>query len=134
MEVEYFYTERMWDDVLNKPKQRNVFRAFREDIIIVGIEYDNDTERKVMSDTIAGVASKEDNILNTTHKKLTYSEAVRMVSGKNKLTSTHQPQECVEAHKKNTTRQINRNQYHEYGRGTTRCITGNAITLSHIRF
>ena len=88
--------------------------------MIVGVEYDNNIERKVMNDTISGVASKEDNILNTTHKKLTYSEAVRMVSGKNKLTSTHQPQECVEAYKKNTTRQINRNQYHEYGQGTTR--------------
>ena len=58
MEVEYCHTERMWDDVLNKPKQRNVFREFMGEIIIVGIEYDNDIERKVMSDIIAGVASK----------------------------------------------------------------------------
>ena len=101
--------------------------------MIVGIEYDNNIERKVMNDTILGVASKEDNIVNTTHKKLPYSEAVMMGSGKNRLFYTHQPQECVEAHKKKTTRQINRNQYHEYGRSTTRCITGNMRTLSHIR-
>ena len=48
----------MWGCGIKKPKQRNVFREFMGEIIIVGIEYDNDIERKVMSDIIAGVASK----------------------------------------------------------------------------
>ena len=47
----------MWDDVLNNPKQCSVFREFRGELMIVGIEYDNNIERKVMNDTILGVAS-----------------------------------------------------------------------------
>ena len=45
MEVEYFPTEKMWSDVLNNPKQGKLFSKFRQDLMIVRIDCDDDTER-----------------------------------------------------------------------------------------
>ena len=41
MEVEYFLIEKMWADVLNKPKQGNFFREFRGNMMKVILDYDN---------------------------------------------------------------------------------------------
>ena len=48
----------MWGCGIKKPKQRNVFREFKGELMIVGIKDEDDIERKIMSDMIAVVASK----------------------------------------------------------------------------
>ena len=60
----------MWGDVLNKPKQVNIFREFRGDLIIVDSGYDKKLERRNNSDRIAGVISEELNGLNPVKKIL----------------------------------------------------------------
>ena len=45
----------------HKPKQGNVFREFRVDIMNVDVYYDNEEESNNTSDSIAGVISEETN-------------------------------------------------------------------------
>ena len=75
-------------------------------------------------DRIVGVAQEEENTVTTAHKNLSYRKVVRMRIGNKKVTSTHQLQECVEEHKKNTTRHMNHDRYQYTVRFTTRCIPG----------
>ena len=56
MEVEYFRTEHMWEDVLNKPKLGKVFREFRVDLNVKA-DYDDKEKREITSDRVAGVIS-----------------------------------------------------------------------------
>ena len=37
----------MWDDVLNKTNQGNGFKGFREELMNIVIEYDEDIEREI---------------------------------------------------------------------------------------
>ena len=57
----------------------------------MGINYDDVMVKLNTSDKITGVETEGDKVSNPHTKKLYYSKAVRMSSGKNKLTSTHLP-------------------------------------------
>ena len=67
----------MWADVLNNPKQGNVFRYFRGEIINVEVDYDGKVERRNTCDSIVGVISEESNELNMVKKILSYSEVLQ---------------------------------------------------------
>ena len=66
----------MWADVLNKPKQGNIFREFRGEPINIELEYDEEVERENTSDKIAGGISEGANELNTVNK-ISYSEELQ---------------------------------------------------------
>ena len=46
LEIEHMGTDKMWLDVLNKPKQGKVFREFRGHLMNVAEDYDDDVERR----------------------------------------------------------------------------------------
>ena len=52
--VEYCPTEKIWDDLLNKPKQGKDFRSFRGELMNVGINYGYNNNKTNTSDYIAG--------------------------------------------------------------------------------
>jgi hypothetical protein len=46
LEIEHMGTDKMWSDILNKPKQGKVFREFRGHLMNVAEDYDDDVERR----------------------------------------------------------------------------------------
>ena len=42
LEIQHYPTKHIWDDVLNNPKQGNVFGVFRSHLMKVPEEYDDD--------------------------------------------------------------------------------------------
>ena len=66
--VEYFPTEKMWADVLNKPKQYKVFKEYIVQLMNIEVDYDDEVERNNMSDRISEVIPEEVNELNKLQK------------------------------------------------------------------
>ena len=89
-----------WAVVLSKPNQGKPFIEFSGELMNVGINYDDDTEKINPSDRITGVETEEEKVSNPRTTNLSYREAVRTGSGKKKDVSTYPPQECVERPKK----------------------------------
>ena len=121
----------MWAGVLKKPNKGKVFRYYRGELMNTRIEYDDNKERKNMSDRISKMVSEEDIAITTTPKNISYSDALRMGSGKKKVIYTHPTQECVESQEKTTTRHMNNDRYQEHGRCTKRHITGTKMIIPH---
>ncbi len=44
MDIQYCPTDRMWSNVLNKPKQETPFKKYRSVLMNVPVEYDNQVE------------------------------------------------------------------------------------------
>ena len=70
--------------IKNSNKDR-IFGYFMGQIMSVGIDYDNNTERKNTSDSILGVASEEENIVDNSHKIYHTVRKSGRVGGKIKL-------------------------------------------------
>ena len=73
----------------HKPKQGNVFREFRVDIMNVDVYYDNEEESNNTSDRIAGVIPEETNELNTVKTRISYNDAVQTGNGQKTALYTH---------------------------------------------
>ena len=52
--------KKVWADVLNKPRQENIFREFRGEMMNLGIGYDDQIWRLNTSNGIAGVVPEEE--------------------------------------------------------------------------
>ena len=66
-------------------------------------------------------------------QKLSYNKIFRAGNGKKKIISTYLPHECVEAHKENTTINMNHDWYCEHDRGKKRLLTGTLRKIPRIR-
>ena len=63
VDVEYCPTEKMWCDILNKPKQGASYRLDRSHLMNVPIEYDDDVERRLTHPALLDKGDDDDVII-----------------------------------------------------------------------
>ena len=83
-------------DVLNKPKHGKLFRKFREELMIVSINYDGKIDKNYTSDHIVGVKTEGEKTSNDGSNNLSISKEELMGSVKKKLLNIPPLQEFVE--------------------------------------